>query len=183
MASDFTEHLIESECPFTGRLLRLRRDQVRLPDGATAEREYVLHQGAAIILALWDDYDVLLEHQFRYPVGQHFLELPAGKIEPGEPPLETARRELLEETGYVAEHWRHLTTLYPTVGYSSERVEFYLARGLGYQGHPGEADEFIEVVRMSLDEALQGVLKGEITEAKTILGLLWADRFRRGLWS
>jgi ADP-ribose pyrophosphatase len=96
--------------------------------------------------------------------------------------LATARRELLEETGYSAVQWRHLTTLHPCVGYSDERVELFLARGLKHEGHPGEDGEFIECVRVTLDEALKLVTQGNITEAKTILGLLWADKLKKGEW-
>jgi ADP-ribose pyrophosphatase len=164
---------------YAGKLLTVKEDTVQLPDGGEARREYIVHPGAAVIIPLFDADTLLLEHQYRYPVGRHFLELPAGKIEPGEPVLETARRELLEETGYIAQQWEFLTTLFPCVGYSDERIELFLARGLTFEGHPGEDDEFIETVRLSIDDALEKVFAREITEAKTILGVLWADRLRR----
>lgn len=182
MSNDYTEKLLSARTAFRGQLLTLREDQVTLPDGKTAIREYVLHQGASMIIPLFDDFSILLERQFRFPVGGHFLELPAGKIDPGEAPLATARRELLEETGYTAERWRHLATLFPCVGYSNEKVELFLAQGLTHEGHPGEDGEFLECLRIGLDEALGMVVAGEITEAKTILGLMWADRLRRGDW-
>jgi ADP-ribose pyrophosphatase len=179
MASDFSEKTLTSTVTYAGKLLTVKEDTVELPGGGQARREYIEHPGAAVIIPLFDPDTVLLEHQFRYPLGRHFLEFPAGKIEPGEPVLETAQRELLEETGYVAAHWEFLTTLHPCVGYSDERIELYLARGLRFEGHPGEDDELIEVVRMSVDEALEKVFAREITEAKTILGVLWADRLRK----
>jgi len=182
MSNDYTETLVSSRTGYTGRLLTLKEDKVALPDGTTATREYVLHQGAAMVIPLFDDGSVLLERQFRFPLRAHFLELPAGKIDPGEEALATARRELLEETGYSAVQWRHLTTLHPCVGYSDERVELFLARGLKREGHPGEDGEFIECVRVTLDEALKLVTQGEITEAKTIVGLLWGDKLRKGEW-
>jgi ADP-ribose pyrophosphatase len=179
---DFTESTLSTHTPYRGRLLTLKEDHVRLPDGGKALREYVTHIGAVMMLPLFEDYSVLLEHQFRYPLRAHFLELPAGKIEPGEDTLTTAKRELLEETGYVASEWRHVTSLYPCVGYSNEKVELFLARDLRFEGHPGEEGELIEIVKMPLDEALTRVERGEITEVKTMLGLLWAEKFRRGEW-
>jgi ADP-ribose pyrophosphatase len=132
---------------------------------------------------LFQDGSVLLERQFRYPLQTHFLELPAGKIDPGERPLATAQRELLEETGYTAAEWRHLTTLHPCVGYSNERLELFIARGLKHEGHPGEDGEFLECIQLTLDEALALVASGEISDTKTIVGLLWADKLRQGAWS
>jgi ADP-ribose pyrophosphatase len=123
-----------------------------------------------------DDHTVLLERQYRYPLHRHFLELPAGKIDPGEAHAVTARRELLEETGYEALDWTHLFTAYPCVGYSNERLEFYLARDLQYVGHPGEDGEFLETIALPVDQVLALIESGAITEAKTIMGLLWSDR-------
>jgi ADP-ribose pyrophosphatase len=182
MSNDYTEKLVSSRTRYEGKLLTLKEDKVALPDGSTGTREYVLHQGAAMVIPLFKDGSVLLERQFRYPLGAHFLELPAGKIDPGEEPLATARRELLEETGYGAAQWRHLTTLYPCVGYSNERLELFLGSDLKHEGHPGEDGEFLECVQLTLDEALDLVATGEVNDAKTILGLLWADKLRKGEW-
>lgn len=181
MSADYTETLLASRTVFEGKILTLKQDQVRLPDGNTAQREYVLHQGAAMVVPLFEDFSLLLERQFRFPLANHFLELPAGKVDRGETPLAAARRELFEETGYTAQEWKHLATLYPCVGYSNERVDLFLARGLAHQGHPGEDGEFLECVRIALDEALRLVAEGAISEAKTILGIFWADRIRRGI--
>jgi len=182
MSNDYTEKLVSSHTGYAGKLLTLKEDKVALPDGSTGTREYVLHQGAAMVIPLFKDGSVLLERQFRYPLRAHFLELPAGKIDPGEDPSATARRELLEETGYSAVHWRHLTTLYPCVGYSNERIELFLARDLKHEGHPGEDGEFLECVQFTLDEALELIVAGEINDSKTVLGLLWADKLRKGEW-
>jgi ADP-ribose pyrophosphatase len=176
---DFTEDTIDSRCVYQGCLLEVREDTVSLPDGRSARREYVRHQGAVIIVPLLDAQTILLERQYRYPLRQHFLELPAGKIDLGEDPAFTARRELLEETGYEAESWQRMFTTYPCVGYSNERLEFYLARGLRHVGHPGEDGEFLETIALPLDQALALIESGEITEAKTIIGVLWVERMLR----
>lgn len=181
MAADFSEKERSSRTAYAGKLLTVKEDEVVLPSGGSAQREYIVHQGAAVILPLIDDDTVLLEHQYRYPLRRHFLELPAGKIEHGEDAQLTAQRELLEETGYLAREWSFLTTLHPCVGYSNERIELFLARDLVFEGHPGEEDEFIETVPMRIDEALAKIFAREITEAKTVLGVFWADRLRRGL--
>jgi len=183
MYDDFTETQVSSHTGYEGRLLTVKEDKVALPDGSVATREYVLHPGAAMVIPLFEDGSVLLERQFRYPLRVHLLELPAGKIDPGEDPLATARRELLEETGYSAAQWRHLTTLFPCVGYSNEKIELFLARGLKHEGHPGEHGEFLECMQLSLDAALERIAAAEINDAKTILGLLWADKLRKGDWS
>lgn len=177
---DFTERRIESAVRYRGRMLQVCEDEVRLPDGAQARREYVVHPGAAVILPVFDDWSVLLEYQFRYPVGRHFYELPAGKFEVGEPPIETARRELLEETGYSAVEWARICTIHPCVGYSDERVELFLARGLSQTARNLDDGEFLETLVLPLDEALEWVRTGRITDVKTQLGLLWADRLRAG---
>jgi len=179
---DFTEHRIESKTVYQGRLLQVREDRVRLPDGAEARREYIVHPGAAVMLAMPDAGSVLLERQYRYALGQHVYELPAGKIDPGEDALATAQRELLEETGYRAREWRHLLTTYPVVGYSNERIELYLARELEHIGAALDDGEFLEVFTLPLAEALAWVRDGRIVETKTIMGLLLAETMAAGGW-
>ncbi len=180
--ADFSETRIDSETVFEGRLLKVRRDTVRLPDGNPATREYIRHPGAALILARPDPNTVVLERQFRYPLGRHFIELPAGKIDPGEAPLETARRELREECGYTAASWRHLATLHPCIGYADERIELFVADGLTAVDRAPEPGEFLEVMTLSLDAALDGVRTGRITDGKTAFGLFWAEKLLRGHW-
>lgn len=178
--ADFTEHRLTSTVRYRGRMLEVREDEVRLPDGNTARREYVVHPGAAVILPIFDDWSILLERQFRYPVGRHFYELPAGKLEPGEPHLETARRELLEETGYAATEWTRLCSLHPCIGYSDEVVEVFVARGLTFTERNLDDEEFLETLVVPLDEALDWIRQGRITEVKTQMALFWADRLRQG---
>ena len=179
---DLTEHTVDSKTVYRGRLLHVQEDTVRLPDGSTARREYVLHPGAAVILAMPDEHTVIMERQYRYPLRAHVYELPAGKIDAGESALETAQRELLEETGYRARAWQHLVTTYPVVGYSNERIELYFARELEYVGHALDEGEFLEVFPLPLREALDWVRSGRICEAKTVMGLLLAQKIVAGQW-
>lgn len=177
--SDFTEHLITSSTVFRGALLHVCRDEVRLPDGATAVREYIRHPGAVMMVPLLDDGRVVLVRQFRYPLGRHFIEVPAGKIDAGESPLDTARRELREECGYTAARWEHLRTIHPCIGYSDERIELYLARGLEHVGHAPDDEEFLEVLTVPLAQALAWVRDGTITEVKAVIGLMMVSEALR----
>jgi ADP-ribose pyrophosphatase len=178
--NDFTEKQLTSKQVYDGKLLRVFEDTALLPDGTTGRREYIHHPGAVIMLALLDDETVLIERQFRYPLRRHFYELPAGKIDPGEEPLATAKRELVEECGYEAGSWQHLTTLHPCIGYSDERIELYLARDLVHVGHERDAGEFLDVIPLKVSEAFEWIAQGRITEVKAIIGLLWLERFVRG---
>lgn len=179
---DFTEHTLSSRTVYRGQLLHVLEDRVSLPDGRATAREYIRHPGAVMIAALADGAQVLLERQFRYALQGHFYELPAGKMEPGEDPLATAQRELAEETGYRAEHWRHLATLHPCLGYSDERIELYLARGLTHVGHARDDEEFLEVLLTPLAEALRWVKGGRISDIKTMIGLMWAEKIVNDEW-
>lgn len=174
---DLTEHTVSSETVYRGRLLHAKLDRVRLPNGKESAREYIVHPGATVIIPLFDNGDVLLERQHRYPLHRDFIELPAGKIDPDEDDLVCAKRELLEETGYVAEEWTCLMTQYPCIGYSDERLIYFLARGLKHVGDAPDHDEFLEILRVPFTEALEMVRDGRICEAKTVMGLLWMDRF------
>lgn len=173
---DLSERELGSQRVYQGRLLDVRKDEVRLPDGGVASREYIVHPGAVAILPLLDAKTILLERQYRYALRRHFYELPAGKIEGGEDELQTAQRELLEETGYVAAAWRYLLTLHPCVAYSTEHIAIYLAQELKFQGHPGEDGEFVETLLMPIARTQELLASGEITDAKTIIGVLWAQR-------
>lgn len=168
---------LASEIVFDGQLLHVRRDHVSLPNGAASIREYVKHPGAVVIVAVLDNGNLLFERQFRYPLRRVFLELPAGKIDADEDILATGKRELLEETGYTAEEWRHLGVMHPCIGYSDERIEIFLARRVHCSGGQQlDHNEFLEVVEMSLDEASDAIRRGEITDGKTITALYWAEK-------
>jgi ADP-ribose pyrophosphatase len=173
-------HLVEtriaSEDVFDGKLLHVKRDTVRLPDGKTATREYIAHPGAVMIIPRLPDGKLLMERQFRYPLARVFIEFPAGKIDPGEEPATTAARELLEETGYTAERWSHIGTLHPLITYSTERIEIYTADALTFIGAKLDAGEFIEILSATLEEALTWIDRGELTDVKTMLGLLLLSR-------
>ena len=177
------EEQLESTQVFRGRLLDVRRDRVRLPDGNDTLREYVRHQGAVVMIALLDDGRILFVRQHRYPLHRAFLELPAGKIDPGEEILDTAVRELREETGHCASEWRYLGLMHPCVGYSDERIEIFLALGLHRESEPTpDHGEFLDLVCLSLADALAAVRSGAITDAKTVTGLFWAEKVLLDGW-
>jgi len=170
--------MLSSQRVLEGKMIHVDLDRVRLPDGGEAWREYVLHPGAVIIAAFVNNDTLIFEHQYRYAVRNHFIELPAGKIDAGEPHAETAKRELLEETGYTAAHWHHAATLHAGIGYSNETIELYVATQLTHVGHERDEGEFLEVFTMPLSVAVEKVGAGEITDTKTAFSLLWLDKFR-----
>ncbi len=174
------ETALTSKLVYEGIFIKVRKDTVRLPDGQESIREYIVHPGAVAILALLDNGKILMERQFRYPAGREFIELPAGKIDAGEDILQTGQRELLEETGYVASEWLHLTTSWPCIGYADERIEYFLARGLSHQGSKLDHGEFLEVFELSVPEAIDWVRQGKINDSKTIVGLFWLEKILQG---
>ena len=179
---DLTESKLSSEQVFSGRLLDVRRDEITLPDGAVSTREYIRHPGAVVIVPVLPSGEILLIRQFRYPMGCAEIEIPAGKIDPGEEPEETLHRELEEETGYRAGRTTLLQEIHPCIGYSDERMWLYLAEDLEDGVSGGDEDEFIELIPTPLEEALEMIRLGQITDVKAIIGLFWADKFRKGEW-
>ena len=174
--SDFTEHTVDSKTLYRGRLLHVLEDEVRMPDGRPGRREYIRHPGAVAMIPLLDGETVVLVRQYRYPLRRHFYEIPAGKIDAGEDALQAGKRELREECGYEAASWEPLTTFDPCIGYSDERIALYVARGLTRVERAPEDGEFLEEVTLRLPLALEWVRTGRITDAKTIVGLLWAEK-------
>jgi len=175
---ELREQTIESKEVFCGRLLKLRVDTVKLPDGNESAREIVVHGGAVAIVPLTQTGNVILVRQYRQAAGEVLLEIPAGTIEPGEEPIECARREIQEEIGYKAEELTPMFQSYLAPGYSTEILHAFLARGLSKASAPKDADEFIEVVEMPIDEAVRLIETGEIKDSKTISGILMALRVR-----
>ena len=176
------ETRIDGDIVYDGSLLRIHRDQVRLPDGSTSQREYIRHPGAVVILPLLEDGKVLLERQFRYPNNQVFIELPAGKIDPDEAPLDCAKRELREETGYSAREWKFLCTIHNAIAYSDEHLDIFLAQGLVAGDTQLDEGEFVELISATPEEMLQWVREGKITDVKTVIGAFWLDKLRSGQW-
>ncbi len=173
---DLTERTIQSEQLVEGKLLKVYRDAVRLPNGAASIREWIDHPGAAAVVALFEDGATLLVRQYRYPARRAFLEVPAGKLDAvGEDPEAVARRELEEETGWKAGRLTRLAALYPCIGYSNEIIHLFLAEDLvgGTQDLGG--GEFVEVVRLPFEAALAGARRGEIQDMKTTAALLLAE--------
>jgi ADP-ribose diphosphatase len=172
---DLTEQFVCGEEVYAGGFLHVHRDIVRLPDGTRTAREYIRHPGAVGIVALPGDGQVLLVRQHRYPHRRDFLEIPAGKLEPNEPALETGKRELLEETGYVAAQWKLLGIIHNAIAYSDEAIELWLARDLTQRGQALDHGEFLEVMTVPLAEAVAMTRDGRVTDVKTIVGLNWAQ--------
>lgn len=168
---------------FQHKFLDGQLDRVRYPDGSTGEQVLIHHPGASAVVPFLsdprgEDPQVLLIHQYRYATGGSLYEIPAGRLEPNEAPLTCAHRELLEETGCTATAMELLTSFWTTPGFTNERIHIFLATGLTRGATAHEADEFIEVVTVSLSEALRRIESGEITDAKTMIGLLFAAGFR-----
>lgn len=188
-AIDFTqddhlrEQCIESKQAYRGHFLDIRRDVVRLPDGGQAPREYVIHPGAVMIVPILDDGRLVMERQFRYPVGQTFIEFPAGKFDPNEGGLLCGMRELREETGYSAKQWARAGVLHPVIGYANEVIEIWFATGLTLGERKLDEGEFLDVFAATEDELNTWVREGKLTDAKTMVGMLWLAQWRAGRWS
>jgi ADP-ribose pyrophosphatase len=183
MDSHLRETRLDGELAYDGHFLKVTRDRIKLPDGSESQREFIRHPGAVVILPLLPDGRVLLERQFRYPNDRVFIEFPAGKIDPGEDPLATAKRELEEETGYTAGEWNFVCTIHNAIAYSDEHLDIFLARDLTAGEAKLDEGEFLELFTATVPELLDMVRKGEITDVKTIIGSFWLEKYAAGTWT
>lgn len=175
---EFKEKTLDSQMMYDGRIIKVYKDNVELADGHKSFREVVKHSGGVVILAFKDEDTILLVKQYRYPIGETVLELPAGKLEKGEDPFEAAKRELEEETGYCANKWTDLGYINTSPGFSDEKLYLYLAQDLEYTHcHPDEG-EIIQAFEYKYDDVLKMIDNGEINDAKTICGLMRANMKR-----
>jgi len=171
---DLTEKTLHSREIFAGRIVHLRVDTVELPDGQQSTREVVEHAGAVAVVALDEADNIILVKQYRKPIERVLMEIPAGTLEEGEDPLECARRELEEETGYNALHWEKILSYYSTPGFTDELLHVYLATGLTGGSPNPDSDEFVEMVRLPLTEAYKLIFSGQIADGKSIIGIQYA---------
>tara|TARA_B110000196_G_scaffold277979_1_gene256823 strand:+ start:858 stop:1400 length:543 start_codon:yes stop_codon:yes gene_type:complete len=171
--SDLKEHKIDSTKVFSGKLIDLYLDNVRLPNGKKSTREWVDHPGAVCIVPILNNGDILLIRQFRYGPRKEFIEIPAGKLDKNEEPLKCGIRELEEETGYKSNKLTYLTNIHPAIGFSNEKMWMYLAEELELSEKKLDEDEFLELLPTPLNIALEWVFTGKITDVKTIIGVMW----------
>jgi len=180
------EEKSSGESILEGNFLNIFRDTVRLPDGNSAIREYVVHPGAVMIIPLIEyqpqKYKIILERQFRYPVGRVMIEFPAGKLDLDESPFHCAQRELLEETGYVASEWAFATTLHPVISYSTEVIHIWFARGLVQGERKLDTGEFLDVFSPTSIDLIDWCRSGKVTDGKTLTGVLWLQNVLNGSW-
>jgi len=176
--SDLKEHKISSTQIFSGKLIDLYLDNVRLPNGKQSTREWLDHPGAVCLVPILNNGDILLIRQFRYGPREEFIEIPAGKLDKNEEPLKCGLRELEEETGYKSNKLTFLTNIHPAIGFSNEKMWMYLAEELELSEKKLDDDEFLELLPTPLNVALEWVFSGKITDVKTIIGILWMKELK-----
>jgi ADP-ribose pyrophosphatase len=190
MVTEADRHLVEvredGQEILRGHFLHAFRDTVRMPDNRMASREYVVHPGAVMVIPLLTLADgrlqLVMERQYRYPVGQVMVEFPAGKIDPGEDTWLCAQRELREETGYIASEWAKAGVMHPVISYSTEYIEIWFARGLQAGPRALDVGEFLDVITVSPEDLMQWCMNGGVTDAKTLAGALWLQN-THGPWA
>jgi ADP-ribose pyrophosphatase len=174
--TELKESTVSSETVYDGTFLDVRKDIVNLPDGNTSTREWINHPGAACIIPIMSDGKLALIKQYRYPVQSTMIELPAGKLDIGEKPEVCAIRELEEEIGYLADKLTFVTKIHPAIGFANEEMWIFLAENLVKSQKNTDHDEFVELMPTSIEDAIRMVWNGAITDVKTIIGVLWAER-------
>ena len=182
MKKPLSESTLQEHVVYDGDFLKVRRDLAKLPDGTTATREFVVHPGAAAMVPIGADERILVERQYRYSMGAMYVEIPAGKLDRGEKSLQTARRELLEETGYEAGRWAFLTQVHPAIGFSDEVMDLYLAKDLVLKERAMDVDEFLEIEWVTLGWMMDELRAGRLPDVKTQIAMHWLDRMFSGLW-
>ena len=186
-AENLVERCCGSEEILKGKFLHAFRDQVVMPNGSTSIREYFKHPGAAMVIPLLSEHDggctVVMERQFRYPLGEVMVEFPAGKRDADESLLVCAQRELREETGYTATHWARAGSVCPAIAYSTERIDIWFARGLTRGAQRLDQGEFLEVFSATSEELLTWCRDGTITDSKTLTGVMWLQNVLLGHWA
>lgn len=180
--SDSEEKTLNSKLVFQGTFLKVIRDLVKTRDGFEKNIEYIHHPGAALIIPLKKNGKLIMEKQYRHPLKKIFLEFPAGKIDKGESTLQTAQRELQEETGYTANKWTFLTTIHPVIGYADEKIDIYLAEDLIVGKADLDPGEHVELVELTHEQLMERVRLGEVSDVKTQIAAFWYDKIKKGEW-
>ncbi len=177
------EKILNTKRIFKGQFLKIEQDEVQAPDGKNYFRETILHPGAAAIIPLLPNGNVMMLHQYRHALKKVFLEFPAGKRDPNEDTLTTAHRELLEETGYQAQKMKFLTSIHPVIGYSNEQIDLYLAEGLIQGEQKLDQGEFLELIEIHPKELMKLIFEGKVTDVKTQIAAFWLDKYLSGEWT